>query len=143
MQRPSIQVPRETQLSRGTNRPRRFVTHVRAMRVFASRAPLSPVVDETHVYWSSSLEGAIMRAPKDGSAAPSIVTTAQASVIAVAGEYVYIPHGPNIDRALKSGGTPATYVSIAMTTPPPDAFLRPLRTSDACAGDRRRTRILR
>ena len=47
-------------------------------------------LDGTYVYWSNNLGGAVMRAPKDGSAAPSIVSTAvEPWGIVVAGSYVY------------------------------------------------------
>jgi hypothetical protein len=90
------------------------------IRTLASdqRRPQHPVTDETYVYWSSHLGGAIMRAPKDGSAQSAIVAAvAQPSLIAVAGQYLYLPNNGSIDRVLKSGGTPEHFVSIE-TAPP-------------------------
>jgi hypothetical protein len=78
--------------------------------------PLRLSLDATYVYWTNNLGGAVMRAPKDGSAPPSIVSTAMLPQgIVVSGSYVYFTNGDGtIQRAPASGGTPMLWTTYTV-----------------------------
>ena len=72
--------------------------------------PSGIALDDTYVYWSNTLGGAIMRAPKDGSGSPAVVATATSPRdIGIYGDNVYwIDSSANVWQSAKAGGgTPA------------------------------------
>jgi hypothetical protein len=80
------------------------------------QGPQNLLADDTHLYWAN-VGGAIMRVPKDGSAAASLVTVATSSVFAVDDEYVYVQGEEGVDRVEKAGGTPMPFAPVFASYP--------------------------
>jgi hypothetical protein len=93
----------------------------------ATDKPLRVALDATYAYWSDAVGGAIMRAPKDGSGAPALLTAAaQPQGLAVVGSTVYWVSSNTGDAFIRqvpaSGGTSSIFYTVDATASAPPLF---------------------
>jgi hypothetical protein len=71
-------------------------------------------VDDTYVYWSNNLGGAIVRARKNtaGASAETVVAGTSPTSFAIAGDRLYFPAANRIDQVSKSGGASTPFITL-------------------------------